>query len=130
MVDDPLRASLPPSGAWSGYYSYRFAAGKHRMKLDLLFSGNGGIQGDGLDDIGSFLIQGVFNPTTLETSWTKAYIGRHTVDYRGLYNNKSISGVWTLGPGEGDFRIWPGASAEGEEETAQVEIEEPEAVLV
>ena len=106
---------LPPSGPWSGYYLYGFGGAEHRMQLYLTFSQNGNIDGDGFDDIGEFSIRGVFDPTSREARWTKAYVRGHSVEYRGTYDQKCISGTWTLTIATGGFRIWPGVSAEGEE---------------
>ena len=101
------------------------------MKLNLNFSQSGRIDGDGVDDVAHFLIHGVFDPTTLEASWTKAYISLHSVEYHGVYDHKSIVGTWTLEFATGEFRIWPGALDRGEEEAAHADIEEPaELVLV
>src|SRR5262245_25014884 len=95
------------------------------MKLVLNFSLSGAIDGDGIDDIASFMIRGVFDSTSLEASWTKAYIGMHSVEYRGRYDHKCIAGIWTLRIATGEFRIWPGAKEEGEEKSAQTEVDEP-----
>ena len=122
MSDSP---KLPPSGPWSGYYLYEWGGPKHRMKLSLLFSANGRMDGDGVDDIAPFIISGVFDGSSLEAIFTKTYIGMHSVEYRGVYDLKSISGAWTLRGLTGDFRIWPGAADEGQEETANAEVEEP-----
>jgi hypothetical protein len=54
----------------------------------------------------------------------------HTVDYRGIWDRKTIAGIWRLRSISGEFRIWPGASEEGEEEAARTEIEEPVEELV
>ena len=130
MANDPLSLNLPPSGAWCGYYLYPGGGAKHWMKLSLTFAGNGQIDGDGIDDIAPFLIDGVFDHTTGEASWMKSYIGMHRVRYRGSYDQRSIRGVWTLTMAAGEFQIWPGASDQGEEETAHADIEEPELVTV
>jgi hypothetical protein len=106
---------LPPSGPWSGCYLYRSGGPKYWMTLHLNFSQSGQIDGDGEDDIASFLIRGVFNSTTLEMSWTKAYvIAIHSVEYQGIYDQNSIAGVWTVASATGEFQIWPGASEKGD----------------
>jgi len=46
MLDD-----LPPSGAWAGYYLYEHTDFRHRMRLNLTFTVDGSIHGDGVDDI-------------------------------------------------------------------------------
>ena len=47
---------LFPSGPWTGFYNYR-PGDRHRMDLQLTFA-NRNMSGDGVDDIGRFLIQG------------------------------------------------------------------------
>jgi hypothetical protein len=104
---------LPPSGAWSGYYTYSSFHSLHRMQLQLTFSLNGLIDGDGIDDIHQFTIRGEFEPATRQARWTKAYIGMHRVEYEGVYDGRNILGVWTLAGGSGAFRIWPGSLSDG-----------------
>ena len=120
--------ALPPDGPWSGYYFYGSGGPKHRMKLSLTFSRNGGISGDGVDDVGPFTIDGVFEFGSNKASWTKSYIGRHSVEYSGLYDGRSICGNWTLGMGSGGFWIWPSALEEAEGEV--IEVQEPIELLV
>ena len=49
-----------------------------------------------------------YDCASLECAWTKAYLGRHTVHYRGFREGKGIWGVWELEPGQrGGFSIWP-----------------------
>ena len=100
------------------------------MKLDLLFSHDGKIIGDGIDDVGQFIIDGVFDSASLEARWTKQYVGRHSVEYSGRYDQRSIVGSWNLRGFTGGFRIWPGESAEGMEEDAAVELEQPEELVL
>ena len=128
MQDRNHSPSLPPSGPWSGYYCYAQDTAKHRMKLGLTFAPDGNIQGEGIDDIAEFIITGFFDVETNQACWTKAYIGMHRVEYRGLYDGRSICGEWTI-IASGGFWIWP--SELEESECLQVEVEQPtEAVLV
>lgn len=80
---------------------------RHRMRLTLVFAPGGKIEGDGIDDIAAFQIHGHFDLATSAAHWTKAYAGRHTVDYAGLYARPSICGDWTLYGLTGGFWIWP-----------------------
>src|SRR5215510_10718144 len=114
--------SFPPSGLWSGYYLYGYAGVKHRMKLSLMFTQDGIIRGEGIDDVAPFLIDGFFDAATSEARWTKAYIGRHSVEYRGFYDQRTICGDWTLFTTAGGFWIWPNAFEETE--ALQEEIEQ------
>jgi hypothetical protein len=98
------------------------------MRLGLIFTPDGKILGDGIDDIAPFTIDGVFDPATNLAHWTKSYIGMHRVEYRGRYDGRSISGDWTLAGRSGGFQIWPEALEEGER--SEAEVEEPAAELV
>jgi hypothetical protein len=98
------------------------------MRLGLTFSRKGNISGDGFDDIGPFTIDGVFEFGSNKASWTKSYIGRHSVEYSGLYDGRSICGNWTLVMGSGGFWIWPSALEETEGEA--IEVQEPIEILV
>src|SRR3954465_14236231 len=103
-----------PSGPWHGFYPYRVLTSRHRMDLRLDFKA-GRINGDGIDDIGRFAIDGSYDPESLRCTWRKSYLGAHTVLYDGCYDMGSIYGGWTIPPAsKGGFRIWPGARGEGE----------------
>jgi hypothetical protein len=128
MQDRNPSPSLPPSGPWSGYYHYAHDTAKHRMKLGLTFALDGKIHGEGIDDLAEFIITGFFDIRTNQASWTKAYIGMHRVEYRGLYDGRSICGEWTLVV-SGGFWIWPSGLEESERLRAELE-ESAEVVLV
>jgi hypothetical protein len=124
-----MPAEIYPSGAWRGFYSYG-TGDRHRMQLDLLFS-RGIVAGDGVDDVGSFLINGSYDQQTGSCRWTKTYIGAHDVVYVGGRDGKGIAGNWQLGPAHGPFRIWPGTRDEPTSENESLELDQPaEAVLV
>jgi len=73
-----------PSGPWTGFYNYNFRrVEKHRMDLSLAFV-NGSMTGEGIDDVGRFLIKGRYDSVNGECYWTKSYIGAHDVFYRGF----------------------------------------------
>jgi hypothetical protein len=126
MLDD-----IPPSGPWTGYYLYGHGGPKHRMRLGLVFTQDGKIRGEGVDDIAPFVIDGLFNGATSEASWTKAYVGMHSVEYSGIYCQRQICGNWTLFRHTGGFWIWPEVFEESEKAGAQTELEQPmEPVLI
>jgi hypothetical protein len=127
MQDRNPSPSLPASGPWSGYYHYAHDTAKHRMKLGLTFALDGKIHGEGIDDIAEFIITGFFDIRTNQASWTKAYIGMHRVEYRGLYDGRSICGEWTV-VASGGFWIWPNALEESER--LRAELEEPADVVL
>ena len=109
-----------PSGPWTGFYNYGRSTRKHRMDLALDFA-NAIISGDGNDDIGRFFVTGRFNEANGECYWTKSYIGRHHVYYRGFREGKGIWGLWELPNESGGFHIWPRGQEEGDpgHETAE-----------
>ncbi len=100
-----MTAEIYPSGAWRGFYSYG-RGDRHDMQLDLLFSG-GILVGDGIDDVGSFVMHGGYDSESGACRWTKTYIGSHDVAYSGGRDGDGIAGNWQLGVGRGTFRIWP-----------------------
>jgi hypothetical protein len=107
---------LFPSGPWTGFYNYS-PQDKHRMDLDLTFAA-GKMSGGGNDDVGHFKIQGHYDATSLECSWTKSYVGAHDVFYRGFREGKGIWGTWEITvQARGGFHIWPKSVGEGEAET-------------
>jgi hypothetical protein len=118
---------LPPSGSWAGYYVYAYGGGEHEMTLNLTFSADGKLWGDGIDDVALFTIDGSFDGVTREVTWTKSYLDMHSVEYRGLYHQRKISGTWTLTGVYGGFCIWPNSLEQ--EETTDAEVEQPEEVV-
>lgn len=122
-----MATEIYPSGAWRGFYSYG-AGDRHSMQLDLLFS-NGILAGDGVDDVGSFLINGSYDQESAACRWTKTYIGAHDVAYSGARDGKGIAGAWQLRFGHGTFRIWPGRYGDSAGANESVELDEPVEVL-
>ncbi len=115
-----------PSGPWIGFYNYNFRrVEKHRMDLRLAFV-NGSMTGEGIDDVGRFLIKGRYDSGNGECYWTKSYIGAHDVYYRGFREGKGIWGTWEIGSYcGGGFHIWPRQAGEWEQATASAEAEAP-----
>lgn len=113
-----------PSGEWVGFYLYPGQSRRYLMDLILEFK-DGVISGEGSDGIGPFMIDGNYSESTLECSWFKTYVGRHSVYYAGFREGKGIWGNWSIGPTRGGFQIWPIGSdlpaGEREEETTQGE---------
>ena len=111
-----------PSGPWTGFYHYGVGTRRHRMDLALTFS-HGRISGDGIDDVGPFVIAGRYDGQGGECYWTKTYLGAHDVYYRGFREGKGIWGLWELEILSGGFHIWP-LGEEESEEAAEI-VEEP-----
>jgi len=95
------------------------------MDLMLEFAA-GQMNGNGNDDIGPFLIKGRYDASNRECYWTKSYVGRHDVFYRGFREGKGIWGVWEIGHiGRGGFHIWPRRHESGLEETESEKKSQP-----
>lgn len=108
------------NGKWTGFYSYGGCRKQHRMDMTLLLTG-GIIRGYGDDKVGRFEIRGRFDPKAKAATWTKTYLGRHAVFYRGFRDafQESIWGSWEIdAKWKGGFKIWPVGSADGVVETA------------
>ena len=104
-----MNDALFPSGPWTGFYTYE-PANRHRMDLELTFTA-GQMRGEGVDDVGPFLIHGGYDAGTLECNWVKTYPGRHAVYYHGFREGKGIWGRWDIGTlSHGGFHIWPKAT--------------------
>jgi hypothetical protein len=112
-----------PSGPWTGFYLERRTPGRQWMELRLTFSG-GRIRGNGRDRVGAFTFTGSYDLRDGTCHWTKRYIGRHDVAYRGFNEGKGIWGVWDIPPYfRGGFHIWPVGMSDptGQGQTEQVE---------
>ena len=98
------------------------------MELGLCFTG-GRISGDGIDDIGKFVIKGGYDAAKGECYWTKTYVGAHDVFYRGFREGKGIWGRWEIGViGHGGFHVWPRGEASEEQAEAATDAEPVDAI--
>jgi hypothetical protein len=101
-----------PSGAWTGFFLQYWIPGRHKTDLELIWR-DGTVTGDGQDRAGVFTIDGTYDTATGRCEWTKKYIGRHTVRYRGVNDGHGIWGVWEirqlggLYQDRGGFHLWP-----------------------
>lgn len=96
-----------PSGPWTGFWLQKEIPGKHMMELRLTFR-NGELTGDGRDRIGAFLFSGRYTLADGSCYWTKKYLGKHDVFYKGYNEGKGIWGKWQIGESlHGGFHIWP-----------------------
>lgn len=83
--------------------------------MELLLSFHGGaVFGEGRDVVGAFVLQGDYDLADGKCRWTKSYIGRHDVLYRGFNEGKGIWGQWEITAKanrgiqlKGGFHIWP-----------------------
>ena len=94
-----------PSGPWTGYYQHDRRC--FPQQLELTFDG-GVIRGGGWDDVGEFTIKGSYDLASREVRWTKNYVDRHNVYYRGFREGRGIWGTWEIpGGGRSGFHVWP-----------------------
>ncbi|MBL8794755.1 MAG: hypothetical protein JNM56_12680 [Planctomycetia bacterium] len=118
-----------PSGPWTGFFLQKLIPGRHLMELRLTFTG-GTMTGAGRDWAGNFVIQGRYDLASGECHWTKRYVGKHDVFYRGFNEGKGIWGTWEL-PNEppdnrtGGFHIWPEGMPDPTAPHASEAVEEP-----
>ena len=97
-----------PSGPWTGFFLQPVLPGRHLMELQLTFS-QGALTGVGRDWVGEFMIRGRYDLADGKCYWTKRYVGRHDVFYRGAYDGEgSILGRWSIGDyWSGPFALAP-----------------------
>jgi hypothetical protein len=101
-----------PSGAWTGYFLQYWLPGRHTTNVELT-CGDGELSGNGRDFVGPYTIDGQYDLATGKCEWTKQYLGRHKVAYRGMNSGQGIWGVWEirlfagLYVDKGGFHIWP-----------------------
>jgi hypothetical protein len=112
---EPTEAELEvdprfPSGPWTGYFLQPLLPGRHKMELLLTFR-RGSMTGEGRDWVGEFHVRGQYEVENGTAYWTKRYVGKHDVFYKGYNEGKGIWGIWEM-PAEGNhwkggFHIWP-----------------------
>src|SRR5436190_4635431 len=86
-----------PSGPWTGFFLQPLLPGRHLMDLRLTFR-HGSMTGDGRDWVGRFTLKGRYSLDDGKCYWTKRYLGKHDVFYRGYNEGKGIWGTWELPP--------------------------------
>jgi hypothetical protein len=85
-----------PSGRWRGYWEQHGYGRQPMHDLVLRFAG-GVIDGEGVDVVGRFTFEGVYDPDGSVTL-VKHYLGQHDVLYRGTYDGEgTIWGDWSIG---------------------------------
>jgi hypothetical protein len=114
-----------PSGEWTGYFLQPVLQGRQWMELHLTFR-DGLIRGEGRDWVGEFLIKGRYQVVDGRCWWNKAYVGKHSVAYKGYNEGKGIWGTWEMyDPWRGGFHIWPIAMGDPTLERLSTSIELP-----
>jgi hypothetical protein len=101
-----------PSGSWTGFYLMPHTGSRrHGTDLQLTFVA-GMMTGTGRDFVGLFTIHGKYDVADGKCSWTKHYLGKHSVYYSGYNEGKGIWGMWDIPNSlsvawKGGFHIWP-----------------------
>lgn len=95
------------SGKWAGQYTQYNKA--HAFEQELMFS-SGRLSGDGSDGVGQFKVKGSYDIETGELNWIKSYIGRHNVEYTGIFDGSEITGTWRIHSDGGAFKMTPVAA--------------------
>ncbi len=117
-----------PSGPWVGFFLQKDLPGKHWMELRLNFA-QGVMQGEGRDWVGNFVLRGRYELSDGTCYWTKSYIERHDVFYKGFNEGKGIWGTWELDlhgqQYRGGFHIWPEGMADPTQPSLSEVIEVP-----
>ncbi len=123
-LPSPLESnSRFPSGDWIGFYLQYWMPGRHQMDMTLAWQ-NGEVTGSGEDRVGPFTIRGTFDIATGACEWKKQYVGKHSVQYRGMNDGSGIWGVWEIRQlgglyrDRGGFHIWPKGTNVSEESDA------------
>ena len=84
------------SKKWKGFYE------QHGQQFDMKFecltvTENGEIHGKGKDQVGRFVINGIYLTTpTTDVQFVKQYLNMHNVLYSGKVNEKIITGRWEI----------------------------------
>jgi hypothetical protein len=109
-----------PSGPWTGFFLQYWLPGRHPTDLRLTCR-DGELVGTGHDWVGAYTIDGHYDLGTGRCEWTKQYLGRHAVAYRGVNNGRGIWGVWEIRQlgglyvDRGGFHLWPEGTDVSEE---------------
>jgi hypothetical protein len=109
-----------PSGPWTGFFLQYWLPGRHTTDLRVTWR-DGKLTGTGQDWVGPYRIDGSYELDTGRCEWTKRYLGKHAVAYRGVNDGHGIWGVWEirilggLYVDRGGFHIWPEGTVVSEE---------------
>lgn len=95
-----------PSGIWLGHYEQMGHSYPQDLKLEFA---DGLIRGDGVDDLGTFSIDGEYRAegSEMRMGWIKTYDGAHSVLYLGELLDRTIRGRWSLSGESGTFALAP-----------------------
>jgi hypothetical protein len=124
MRDDEAAGVVPdprfPSGPWTGFFLQYWLPGRQRTDVSMTCEA-GVLTGTGRDRVGPYTVDGTYDPATGQCEWTKQYVGKHRVAYRGVNDGRGIWGVWEirllggLYRDRGGFHLWPAGTDVSEE---------------
>ncbi|MGE3820366.1 MAG: hypothetical protein AB7I30_13210 [Isosphaeraceae bacterium] len=116
-----------PSGKWIGFFLQPLLPGKHPTELILTFR-QGVLKGEGRDWVGKFVVSGRYQVEDGRCWWSKHYLGKHTIAYKGYNEGKGIWGTWSFEGSsfwKGGFLIWPEGMADPTRPRISEAIDEP-----
>jgi tetratricopeptide (TPR) repeat protein len=91
------------SGNWKGFYLHEGTPYSMGMRLEFH---DGEVHGEGTDSVGKFTIAGHYQDDS-GCRWTKQYLGKHAVSYRGRREERSLWGRWKIrSESSGEFSLW------------------------
>jgi len=109
-----------PSGPWTGFFLQYWLPGRHPTNMSLTWQ-DGALVGKGRDWVGPYALDGSYDLGTGRCAWTKKYLRKHSVAYRGVNDGRGIWGVWEIRQlaglyvDRGGFHIWPEGTDVSEE---------------
>jgi hypothetical protein len=118
------------SGPWTGFFLQYWLPGRHATNLEMT-AADGHLTSTGRDWVGPYTMDGTYDLATGRCEWTKQYLSKHRVLYRGISDGHGIWGVWEIRQlgglyrDKGGFHIWPEGSdvSEESERTEQAVLE-------
>jgi len=111
------------SGEWSGFYLEGHRQERGWMHLFMAFE-EGKIRGEGTDYVGPWVATGTYDESSGKCGWVKQYVGKHTVEYKGVCGENGIQGNWQIFS-KGQFHIWPRNHPQYNELYLRDELENP-----
>src|ERR1041385_1646104 len=117
-----------PSGPWVGFWLQRGLTGRQWMRDLYLRFANGRVEGYGADCIGVFIVHGHYDLKDGKLTLYKAYLGSHTVIYRGENENDGmwVWGIWEIRSFDrGGFHIWPKNQSDPTQRRLKEELDVP-----
>ncbi|MEZ4411270.1 MAG: hypothetical protein R3A52_33030 [Polyangiales bacterium] len=92
------------SGVWDGHFEQLGRRFPQKMTLEFA---DGLVRGDGVDDLGSFTVEGEYRADEggVRVGWIKTYEGAHSVLYLGTVEGRAVRGRWSIDATSGAFAL-------------------------